>query len=168
MTEKKEIRNHIIIALDDLKISFVEDLNKKYILKEEASLIEGTVSGFKDGTDTVKIVSVMGTLATSLDALAPKVPIISEKKLEKIKVTAKEKLAKKPIREELTKLEYDEIPEMANLENTVVLNAEILKQTLEKTKNEKNYELYNKIGKASVLIMMLILVVFAFSIPFII
>lgn len=72
------------------------------------------------------------------------------------------------VTQDLEKISYDEKPELANLENTIRLNADILKPEIQEEEMEKDEEKSNKKGKIIIAGLFLLLVIFAISIPFIV
>lgn len=170
-----ESKKRPIIALDDIKIKFFEEIvveethEKKEIpiehKVEEVDFIHDVVGRTEQSESIHEVEETISSLENSIDSLTPKVPVIPEKKLEKIKDTAKIKLMKKTVREDLKNVHYDEQPELANLENTIILNADILKKDMVMEKPEKDEEKSNKRSKIIILSLFIILILFACSIP---
>lgn len=156
-----------IIPLDDAKAEF-QSKNKNDLYSESDSLLSSSVGKMTDESNINEVEETIYTLENSIDSIAPKVPIVPEKKIEKIKIAAKERLAKKTVREELKDVKFDDNPELANLESTIVLNAEVLKQGLIHSSKKRNEEKANKKGIIVVIILFVILVLFSLSIPFIV
>lgn len=161
-----------IIALDDIQIKFHEEIEKEkpqvttpVVNKEDAILLKDMVGEIESKEQLHEVEETISSLENSLDVLTPKVPIIPEKRLEKIKETSKMKLMKKTVREELKDVHYDVKPELANLENTIILNADILKKDIADEKKEKDEEKSNKRSKIIILSLFIILILFACSIP---
>lgn len=135
---------------------------------EETNVLRDCVGNLENTGEINEVAATISSLENSLNSLTPKVPIIPEKKLEKLKENAKMKLLKKNVREELKDVHYDKNPELANLENTIILNADILKKDMTYEKIDKDDEKKNKRSKLIILSLFVILILFACSIPFII
>lgn len=155
-----------IFSLDDINVSFVEPIDEKYLEKQTAPILETAVGKLDSTSPLDSTFQTIDTLEDSIDSVAPKVPIIVDDKLEKIKITVKKKMAKKTVQEELKDIHYDEAPELANLENTLILNAEILRLELEKSRVSEKKASNNRIGRNIIVAMFSLLIVFSFLLPY--
>lgn len=165
--EKKNIRNLNIIPLDDIVVEFEHQKKIEHIETEVTPVLNDTVGALGSVSPLNQVEETIRTLEDSIDALAPKVPVVPEGKLAKIKENAKMKLKKRTIREELKDVHYDANPEIANLENTIILNSEILKQDLEYSRQDEVVVKNSNRGKYFVIGLFILLVLFAVMLPFI-
>lgn len=161
------IDNKKIIPLDDARAEFQSKSNNN-LYNENDTVLSSSVGKMTDESHLNEVEETINALENSIGSIAPKVPIIPEKKIEKIKLVAREKLAKKTVREELKDFKFDENPELANLENTIVLNAEVLKQGLVHSNKKRNEDKVSKKGIVVVIVLFVILILFALTIPFLV
>lgn len=147
-----------LISLDDIKMEFCE---KEITMVEEQNILFGSIAEIATKEVTNEVEQTISVFENSLNSLAPKIPVVPEKQLERIKNNAKNKLIKKPIKEEIRKIKYDENPELANLENTIILNADILRKDL------KKQHLINEEEQHSIRSKMLVYSLFAFLVLFV-
>lgn len=155
-----------IFSLDDITVQLVEPIDPKYAAKQTESVLDLSVGKLDATSPLDSTFETIDTLEDSINSVVPKVPIIVDDKLEKIKITVKKKMAKKTVREELKDIHYDEAPELANLENTLILNAEILRLELEKSRVSEKKASNNRIGRNIIVAMFSLLIVFSFLLPY--
>lgn len=165
--EKKNIKNLNIIPLDDIVVEFEHQKKINHLEEEIAPILTDNVGDLENTSPLNKVEETIRTLEDSIDSLAPKVPVVPEGKIAKMKENAKRKLAKRTIREELKDVHYDANPEIANLENTIILNSEILKQDLEYSRQDEVVAKNSNRGKYFVIGLFILLVLFAVMVPFI-
>lgn len=165
--EKKNIKNLNIIPLDDIVVEFEHQKKIDHIETSVAPFLSDIVGDLENTSPLNQVEETIRNLENSIDSLAPKVPVIPEGKLARIKENAKMKLKKRTIREELKEVHYDANPEIANLENTIILNSEILKQDLEYSRQDEEVIKNNNRGKYFVIGLFILLVLFAVMVPFI-
>lgn len=165
--ERKNIKNLNIIPLDDIVVEFEHQKRVEPVAVETTPILTNTVGDLRNISPLGEVEETIRTLEDSIDSLAPKVPVVPEGKLAKIKENAKMKLAKKTIREELAEVHYDANPEIANLENTIILNSEILKQDLKYSKQDEVVAKNSNRGKYFIISLFILLVLFAVMVPFI-
>lgn len=165
--EKKNLKNLTIIPLDDIVVEFEHQKKIDSVESEVAPILTDTVGDLGNVSPLNQVEETIRTLENSIDSLAPKVPVVPEGKLAKIKENAKMKLKKRTIREELKDVHYDANPEIANLENTIILNSEILKQDLEYSRQDEVVVKNSNRGKYFVIGLFILLILFAVMVPFI-
>lgn len=165
--EKKNLKNLTIIPLDDIVVEFEHQKKIDQVETEAIPVLTDTVGDLGNVSPLNQVEETIRTLENSIDSLAPKVPVVPEGKLAKIKENAKMKLKKRTIREELKDVHYDANPEIANLENTIILNSEILKQDLEYSRQDEVVVKNSNRGKYFVIGLFILLVIFAVMVPFI-
>lgn len=168
--EQKEQISKVVDEFVKPTVQVNNDTSKQIpnLTLEETTFLRDCVGDLENTGEISEVAATISSLENSLDSLTPKVPIIPEKKLEKLKDNAKMKLMKKTVREELKDVHYDKNPELANLENTIILNADILKKDFIDEKTEQDDEKMSKRSKVIILSLFIILILFACSIPFII
>lgn len=166
--EQTSMKHRQIVPLDDLVVEFEHQrLMRQGATRESVPVLTDTVGVLEERQDVSEVEKTIQTLEYSIDSLAPKVPVVPEKKLVKMKETAKKRLAKRTIKEELKEVRYDAKPELANLENTIILNSEILKQDLEESQKEQVVSKNSDRGKLLIIGLFVFLILFAASVPFI-
>lgn len=154
-----------LISLDDIKMEFCI---KEITMVEEQNVLFDPIAEIATKEATNEVEQTISVFENSLNSLAPKIPVVPEKKLEQIKSNAKSKLLKKSIKEELREVKYDKNPELANLENTIILNADILKKDIEEQHSIKDEEKNSNRSKILVYSLFAFLIVFVCTIPVIV
>lgn len=166
--EQTSMKNRQIVPLDDLVVEFEhQKLMRQVTMRESTPVLTDTVGALEERQGVSEVEETIQTLEYSIDSLAPKVPVVPETKLVDMKENAKKRLAKKTMREELKEVRYDDKPELANLENTIILNSEILKQDIEESQKAQVVSKNNNRGKILIIGLFLFLILFAASVPFI-
>ncbi len=157
-----------IISLDDIKATFISRVpREEYVVKENVSVLTSAVGDLDSTSPLENTLETIDNLESSIDSAFPKVPVISTESIKKIKLDIKKKMEKKTIKEELNEVTYDEMPELANLENTIILNAAILKQELRKSEVKEEKAKINRLGRNVVIAMYVLLALVSFVLPYI-
>ena len=158
-----------VTLLDDIEAHFVtEQPREEYVVSESISVLDREVGKIDTVSPLTTTLETIDTLEESIDSVVPKVPIVVDDSIKKIKIDVKKKMAKKTVREELKEVQPDEVPELANLENTLVLNAAILKQELEKSKQKELKAHTNRMGRNIMIALYAVLVIFSLVLPFLV
>lgn len=166
LDEKRTLK---IISLDDIKAYFeTEEPRQEYVVSESIPILSNSIGNLDNTSPLDPTLETIETLEKSIDSVVPKVPLVIDDSLKKMKIEIKKKMSKKTVREELKDVHFDEIPERANLENTLVLNAEILRQELAKSEKVEKKAKTNRVGRNIVVAMFASLIIFSVILPYLV
>ncbi len=164
-----ENRTLKLILLDDIKAKFkVDQERSEYIVNESISVLSDTPGILENTNDLSNTFKTIDNMENKINSVSPKLNVNLDKSVKSIKDSLKTKLNKSKKDYEFKNISFDDNPERANLEDTLVLNAAILKRELARAqKNEKVLSISNR-SKKIVFALYLVLFVCTLFLPYLI
>ncbi len=167
-----ENRTLKLILLDDIKASFKTDQERsEYVVKETVSVLADTPGILENTNDLSNTFKTINNMENKIDSVSPKLNVNLEKSVKSvraIKDNLKTKIEKSKKDYEFKNISFDDNPERANLEDTLVLNAAILRKELARAKKDEHVLTISNRSKKIVFALYLILFVSTLFLPYII